>query len=57
MEVKRGILQGAILSPIPFLVFINDFGNSKLQGKLIHFADDYTLMYTANSNSTLQLHT
>ncbi len=54
MDVKYGVLQGSILGPLLFILFINDFINSsKLLHKVI-FADDTNLFLSHNNSYELQ---
>lgn len=41
-EVKYGVLQGFLVGPRLFSVYVNDFSESVLQGELHMYADDAT---------------
>lgn len=51
-----GIPQGSVLSGPLFIVFINNLCGGLFKGKLVAFADDTALLYTANTVAELQLH-
>lgn len=48
-EIICGVPQGSILGPVLFLIYINSIINIKLKGKVYMFADDTTLIYSADS--------
>lgn len=51
--IKKGVPQGSILGPILFTIFINDFCKLKMHGKIITYADDTVLLYSANDFDNL----
>ena len=44
--IKCGVLQGSILAPILFLLYINDLSNISKKLKFILFADDTNVLYS-----------
>ena len=46
-DVAVGVPQGAVLSPILFNFYMADLNNLSLHGKLVAFADDVQLLYSA----------
>lgn len=47
--IKRGVLQGSILEPIPFLIYINDIKNSSKKLNFYLFAEDGSLLLTGKT--------
>jgi len=46
LSINCGVFQGTVLGPLLFLIFINDMCNLKLNGQILTFADDTTLLYS-----------
>lgn len=49
---KYGLPQGSILSPILFLIFINDLFYTETPGAFVGYADDTALLFPLSSPST-----
>ena len=47
--VTHGVLQGSVLGPLLFLLFINDMHKAIINGTLRHFADDTNLLIVSKS--------
>lgn len=52
--VQYGVPQGTVLGPILFTLYVNELLNLNSSGKVISFADDTALFYTANSWAELK---
>lgn len=55
LYVNVGVLQGSVLEPILFLIFINSLFIQPLEGKITAFADDTALTYSFKSGFDLAL--
>lgn len=52
LSVDRGVVQGSLLGPLFFLVYINEIANLELNGQSFLFADDTTIVYSSESYAT-----
>lgn len=49
IKMKRGVPQGSILGPLLFLIYVNDFCSIPYTPKVIMYADDTNIFFTARS--------
>lgn len=52
--VKSGVPQGSVLGPTLFLLFVHNIQRAGLKGEYTVFADDTSLIYSADSASELE---
>lgn len=45
LPLHWGVIQGGVLAALLFIIYINDMGRLKLNGKLFSYADDTTIIY------------
>lgn len=53
-EVGTGVPQGSNLGPLLFLLYVNDIFQLQLRGKIILYADDTIVLYTAQNVADLE---
>ena len=53
-NILTGCPQGSILSPLLFLIFVDDIFNLSLKGSIQMYADDIAIKYSASSKSELE---
>ena len=52
-KITKGVLQGSILGPVIFNIFLNDIFYFIEKGKLFNYADDNTLSFSHPDFATL----
>ena len=53
-EITCGVLQGSILGPLLFLIYINDTHHAVCKSAICHFADDTNLLYSCKTLKELR---
>ena len=53
-HISFGVLQGSVLGPLLFLMYINDMRNILKYSKPIIFADDTNLIFSSKSVDILK---
>ena len=49
LSITHGVLQGSVLGPLLFLIYINDLNHVVKHSAVCHFADDTNLLYSSSS--------
>ena len=49
LPIDYGVLQGSVLGPLLFFIYINDLNGAVPISKIHQFADDTNMLYTSNS--------
>ena len=52
--ITCGVLQGSILGPLLFLIYINDMHLAVKQSTIYHFADDTNFLFSCKSQKELR---
>ena len=51
---KYGVLQGSILGPLLFILYINDLPNASELTDPLHFTDDTSIFYSHSNPNCLE---
>ena len=54
--ITSGVLQGTILGPLLFLIYIHDLSSISVSAKTFLYADDLKIAYAYNGNTVANIH-